>query len=292
MKLNKPYLERSLCAEHSCRMAVKKNDINGSCIAGISIDDAETLLDWIVYNARNAIVAKSAQTKGENIENLGHDRARAMLDDPDVLFGKCGIVQSVTGYQSEMLGIECLYHQMFWLHPQSAFSHTITVLNIPIDDQETVHLKSVLVDPSIRQFEHNHREVDWLGNLQTTGQGRYIARQLFKNGYLFLDDALAQCYVEAQTRTHQIPFDPVTLQTSTASNFFDIQEIINDGIDIRTPSMMKANQPLSDAAIIWQHMRNPLNRFSALSGADIIINPHWQSQSRFQDINLRNNMSP
>lgn len=279
--LVKPDLDRAVRAEQACRAANYHNNKAGSIVAGISIDDAETLLDWMTHNAKNAIISSSYGTSGETIETTGYERAKELLQSPQFVNGKCGICQSVIGYQSEMMGIDVAYHQVYRLHPQSTLSHAMNVLKIPIEDNGQIITQPVLVDTSFRQFYGVQSEIDWAGTLESTPKGKLLADKLLHKGYVLMDQDTAGHYVMSQARNDQIPFNPALLERSSVENDFDIDEIIGYGWDIRTPIMVKAGQPIQDVSIEWDRMKNTSYRASPAALIDsMITNRDWQPQGQ------------
>lgn len=248
--------------EEKLKNALNKNESNNMLTEGISQKDAESLLAWVVQNAReNFIAASNISLKEES------------------LLGFCGFGQGITATTLKNMG---LFPNILNANPtfsKQAGRHAFLTVEIPIkkDNGEVVSI-AYLVDTTYRQF--------FLRNEVTTCYGEYIkdkryggrvaplagywalqmpkgnefAKEILSKGFIELTEENAKIYGDSFTleglerKDHtKVPsrkelitgisgecyrknmIDPITIEEI---DFYD-GEIEERGLNVATPLMLK-----------------------------------------------------
>ncbi len=246
-------INEAASAQRALQDALAHNEQAGATERGITPEQADTLLTWIVQRARN---------------DLFKDDERCM-QTPSTMIRLCGYTQALIGHQAEMMGMKAYYHQANDQSENSKMRHVFNVLKVPIEENDTATSQAFLVDASFRQFFQNDLALfastdnrslispTWGSRLVETPEGKTLADALLSDGYTALTQDNARLYIEAQT------FDkhPVTqelhygewktnnplraLMKNTAENDYMLSELVDSDVDIRTPEMILKDIPLS-----------------------------------------------
>ena len=260
-----PDLNASLEAENALSRALANNRDAGANVSGISAAQADTLMSWVVDNARNALVEKRAKRTGVS----SYDDAFTA----ESVRGRCGLGQALCSLQAETMGMDSQTHQIFKLSPEPGLSHVFSVMNVPVQTPEGVSQKSFLVDTTFRQFfttETDHfagggSQPGWGFQLAQTEEGKQVADALLTKGFIELTPERAALYIGSQsfanktddiaTAVHAPPapqdaFNQLVASSSTELDF-DIDELAD--LDLRTPSLVAQQAPRS--AVIGAHQQ-------------------------------------
>lgn len=143
--------------EEKMKKALIENQINGKLVNGITKDEAEKMLQWVVQAARNVLK--------EYVSDSFKDES---------LLGWCGFGQALTGTTLQELGLE---PNILNANPHIGADtgrHAFLTVEMPIV-QENGEVKNYpyLVDTTFRQF--------FLRNEVTTSQGTFIKDKRFGN---------------------------------------------------------------------------------------------------------------
>lgn len=245
-------VEKARLAQQRLQDVLEHNHNAGVLEEGISADDAETLVEWIVQRARNDLF----ETKTPHL--------------PSAIRGACGYGQSIVGHQAELLDIQTHYHQVANLSDSSLHRHAFNVLEIPVKEEDGhTQNQAFLVDTTFRQFfssthmgihsENGPKVISsWGGSMTQTPEGQETATAILQDGYVKLDQDTARLYVESQTyktnpeseqyeATTWNTDDPLAaLKLSNVENDYDLEEIVGYNADIRTPEMVYNDAALSE----------------------------------------------
>jgi len=162
-------------------------------IDGISLEEANIILNWVIQNARKSLSKHNAQfTKID------------FLDAP--LTGVCGYAQSLTLLPFIELNLEITINNASHF-PNATYRHAFGTVKIPIKHNDKVAIKQYLLDASYRQFfttaECNKGRFYLTNPTQGPSLGYYIcqteegkkfATELLKNGFVELTEENAKMY--------------------------------------------------------------------------------------------------
>lgn len=196
--MDEPEKGKVIEAERRLRKALKTNLENNSLQEGILKEEAELILDWVVYNAR-VYLNKSLSEAGEDIFS-------------STLTGTCGLAQSLTGFPLESMGLDVKPTNIrVCLSPQAG-NHAFLVVKFPIKTKaNTVEEKYYLVDITYKQFclsERCNKTKFFSEDERFKGQctpdpgyfislskkGRNVAAKILKDGYIELTPENAKIY--------------------------------------------------------------------------------------------------
>lgn len=159
---------------------------------GMSLEEARTLLQCVVYNTR------------KNLELDGHPF------ETDSLIGCCGFCQSSSLFPLEELGFSTTVNNV-GNFPNCYCRHAFGTVRLPIKEEEGVYFKSFLIDCSYQQFFliRNCNEGKYLkdglhsGSIASPDAGYFMmqdekccrfARELLENGFVELTEENAKMY--------------------------------------------------------------------------------------------------
>lgn len=191
---------------------------------GITIEEANQYLDWIVYRSRESITR------------------RGIIDANNYSFaGACNPTQQqVTAVMDKVIGCENVHPintENIISHPDSkitkrqystAVRHCVTVVSLPIvDENNIVTYKDFLIDPTFKQFclsencktEKYNLENEYTNKvapdsaffLAETQEGKKLAETLVYSGHTVFDEETAKLYGDAFSKAsigiEGLPFD-------------------------------------------------------------------------------------
>lgn len=250
-------INEAATAQRALQEALVHNEKAGTTERGITPEQADTLLTWMVQRTRNDLFKDD----------------KKCIHTPSATSGACGYTQGLIGYQAEMLGIKTYYHQAAEQSENSIMRHAFNALRIPIEKDGTTTSQPFLVDTTFRQFfqydieqyaSSNNRSImspTWGSRLVETPEGKTLADALLSDGYTALTQDNARLYIEAQTfEKHPVTKElhygewktnsPLrSLMKNTVDNDYDLSEFADWGVDIRTPEMVLENIPLSTLVV-------------------------------------------
>lgn len=189
--------------EKKLRDVLEENKNNGELTNGISKEDAECLLEWVVQNAREMLM-KDFKISEEQFKE-------------DSLAFSCGFGQTLTGYPLRNMGLTpniCNARNVF--HEKAG--HAFLTVAIPIKDENgNIEEKDYLVDTTYKQFfqrEFGARNGDYIkdkefGNRVSETPGYYTLKM--KNGKEFAEELLAKGFAEFTEENAKIYGDSFVL---------------------------------------------------------------------------------
>lgn len=213
--------------EENLKKALNENTKQGKMINGIKENEAESLLEWVVQNAR---------------EGLEKD-SNTSLKDMDLL-GFCGLGQGITGITLQNMGLSPNINNVNPTFGMKTGRHAFVTVNIPIKDEKgNINNKLYLVDTTYRQF--------FLRDEVTTSCGEYIKDKKFGNkvaplagywvlkmekGREFAQELLEKGFIEFTEENAKIYGDGFFLEETERRNYTKIPNKgeIETGIKGRT----------------------------------------------------------
>lgn len=143
--------------EERLKKALNENSKQETLIDGIKENEAESLLEWVVQNAR------------EGLEKISKKSLKEIS-----LLGYCGLGQGITGFTLQNMGLSPNINNVSATFGEKSGRHAFVTVNIPIKDEDgNVNDKLYLVDTTYRQF--------FLRDEVTTSCGEYIKDKKFGN---------------------------------------------------------------------------------------------------------------
>lgn len=143
--------------EEKLKKVLDENTKQEKLIDGIKENEAESLLEWVVQNAREGLIKDS----------------NTSLKEMDLL-GVCGLGQGITGITLQNMGLSPNINNVNPTFGMKTGRHAFVTVNIPIKDEEgNTNNKLYLVDTTYRQF--------FLRDEVTTSCGEYIKDKKFGN---------------------------------------------------------------------------------------------------------------
>lgn len=121
--------------EEKLKQVLEVNESNGSTSIGIREQEAISLLEWTVQNARIGL----AKSENEDIAD-------------ESLLGTCGLGQGITGTTLKNMGLSPYIINACPTLAKNGFNHAYVVVDIPIQQNESIQNKSYLIDTTVRQF--------------------------------------------------------------------------------------------------------------------------------------------
>ena len=194
------FIEQSKIAdkEYKLLQVIDKNKNSDKLVDGIKTKDAETLLEWVVQNAREGL-------KGD--EDIYEDS----------LQGCCGLGQAITGFTLKNMGLDpniCNARECF----DGSAGHGFVTVKMPIkQDDGTLSEKRYLVDATYRQFflrESGGVVNEFIkdkryGNKVVANAGYYTLQM--DGGEEFADELLSEGYIELTEENAKIYGDSFVL---------------------------------------------------------------------------------
>lgn len=298
-EVSMPSAQEALSAEKSLHCILEENQ-NSVLNDGLTSEEADTLLKWMVYKTRKAIANFINITPDTNCDDPCDDNQIANTLSEDSFSGYCGYGQQLIGLQAEMLGIETHYHQtsILGLNRHHAFSTLI----IPVKNKEgQIELKNFLVDTTFKQFFQNdfdNRQPSWGSQLVATKEGKEVALQILRHGYIEMTPKVAQLYLEAGRRDNQNPaistqmtdwLDILSIDSDT-KGFDSIATSAVRIFDIRPPSM--ATEPSSIEKMDMLHTQrlsllpkqNPVSQMQTVAGNNFKKRSGWETSIANQSV--------
>ena len=205
-------LSRLADKEEKLKEALKQNESEGKLVEGISKEDAESVLEWVVQNARAMLIKDYKMTKEE-------------FQKEESLRGCCGYGQALTGFPLIHMGLTpntCNTRNVF----DENSAHAFLTVEIPVkDEQGTVTEKEYLVDTTYRQFYDRtllKREGYYIkdknfGNKVSETPGYYTLKM--KNGKEFAEELLAKGFVELTEENAKMYGDSFVLSHQTRKDY-------------------------------------------------------------------------
>lgn len=176
----------------------KVAEIEHKIFSGVTQEEAELFLDFMVYNSRMA---------------FNYNNSINVLDYS--FRGQCGNMANLNRFLLEKIGLP--YHQFNIGHVVSedkALMHELVMVSIPIIDGDETVVKNFLIDPSFRQFfiKENCDIKEYYGGkkgniwkaapsagyfFNLSSYGRNLASSLIRNGYMEMTTENVKCYFDA-----------------------------------------------------------------------------------------------
>lgn len=189
--------------EEKLKKALNENLKQETLTDGIKENEAESLLEWVVQNAREGL-EKTAKKSLKEISLLGY----------------CGLGQGITGFTLQNMGLSPNINNVGTSFGEKAGRHAFLTVNIPIMDEDgKVNDKLYLVDTTYRQF--------FLRDEVTTSCGEYIKDKKFgnkvapfagywvlkmQNGRAFAEELLEKGFIEFSEENAKIYGDGFVLE--------------------------------------------------------------------------------
>ncbi len=292
--------------EEKLKSVLNQNQSAQSLVAGIEEKEAEMLLQWVVQNAREGLVS-------------GNDVS--VIKDMK-LGGYCGLGQGITGYTLENMGLSPNISNAYENFEGS--QHSFVTVEIPISGpNREVHNKLYLVDTTYRQFFVREQQVGDYGYIKDKRFGNKVApiagywaiqmphgiefsEKVLADGYIELTEENAKIYgdsfaLEAKPRKDntKVP-NPDELVTGIDGKTY-IQRLLDpalqreidfsrryfemDGINIKTPSMKKAEMSTTELKGRKDKGENmAISYLTILSNQRLI--PELFSDKRWQELSI------
>lgn len=194
------------------------------------------------------------------------------MQTPLSVQGACGLAQGITAHQADTFRLDNYCHQVSDVSDDSHMRHAFNVIDIPVEENGKAQIKPYLVDVSFRQFfDHEFCYISnpksknkvtqgpsWGANLVKTPEGKDLADSILRDGYAPLTKETARLYVESQTfkrSDDQTTLTPTEWRTNThvldlredtSENDYLLSEMVEWGVDIRTPKMVLNDEPLEN----------------------------------------------
>ena len=258
--LTPPPLAQAIAAEEALRAANATNKKAGALVAGISPEQAETLLAWMVHRTRMRLLPRDIAPESTE--------AKEWFSDPYRLYPRCGVGRDAIGVMAQQLGITAYSHQLADVKSLSigSFMHAFSVVTFPMQQPDgAVALAPYLVDTTLRQFfatekDAYFRHPTWGAQMAKSDAGQALGDQLLLHGFAPLTPHNAEIYV-ASSQIHPLTHewhpevDPhlVDILTEEANKFKGPREIEADDARFYPPSGARANTvappPQPDAQI-------------------------------------------
>lgn len=236
-------LEKSCEIAEKLRNVVKVNNGANKLVAGITFEEAETLLKTVIGYTRNELQKES--------KKYNRDFSK------DSLAGVCGEAQLYSIYPFYALGLPVTINNTQAFPEVNIGYHSYGTVSFPIFNLGKIEMITFLVDTSYRQFFTSkacHRGM-YIGNKKSSPdpgyfvckseEGKKFSKELLKNGYIILTPQNAYLYGHGFSNSLasikagedvNVVVDPNTyLQTIfESSEYFDfseqaIVEMVNDG---------------------------------------------------------------
>ena len=213
--------------EEKLRKALDENIEQNTLNNGIKESEAQSLLEWVVQNAR---------------EGLEKD-SKIPFKDMDLL-GNCGLGQGITGVTLQNMGLEPNINNTRPTFSNNAGRHAFVTVNIPIKSEEgNVNNKLYLIDTTYRQF--------FLRDEFTTSCGEYIKDKKFgnkvapfagywvlkmENGRDFAQELLEKGFIEFTEENAKIYGDGFVLEEKERKDYAKVptKKEIETGINGKT----------------------------------------------------------
>lgn len=196
--------------EQKLKKALNENRNSNKITNGINERETESLLEWVVQNAREALEM--------NVDESLKDAS---------LLGCCGMGQGITGITLQNMGLE---PRILNANPNldtKAGPHSFVVVEIPIVQKDgKVNNKPYLVDTTYRQF--------FLRNEVTTSCGEYIKDKKFGDrvaplagywllhmpgGKQFAEEILSKGFVELTEKSAKLYGDSFSLEEKEREDY-------------------------------------------------------------------------
>ena len=180
---------------------------NESLVDGISLEEAEILLGWVVKNAVDAIVDDAGSLSKNNMAS------------------SCYFAQAVTAFPFITAGLPCtinntkyfvgLKELMFSYISSSAINHPFITASLPVKIGDTIIMKRYLIDITYKQFftadncnkgvYSDDKTPDPGYFVCQTKEGIEFATELLRKGYIELTAKNANIYGSAFSSASQEP---------------------------------------------------------------------------------------
>lgn len=196
--------------EEKLKKAINENNHNNMLNKGINKDEAESLLQWVVQNAREALIKENDEP----------------LKDADLL-GWCGFGQGVTAITLQNMGLAPNILNANPTLNDKTGRHAFLAVEIPIvQSNGNINNIPYLVDTTYRQF--------FLRNEVTTSCGEYIKDKRFGNrvaplagywllqmprGKQFAETILSKGFIELTEENAKLYGDSFTLEAANRKDY-------------------------------------------------------------------------
>lgn len=204
-QLAPPPLDEAVAAEQALAVALAKNRDAEKVVAGMTAEQAETLLSWIVIQARSSLLTweRKASQFGTNCHS-----PVSLFSVPDEMAGRCPEATEAVALLCQLLGLTHFTHHADFLGQQLKMQnregHVFATVEMPVvDAQGVAHLQSYLVDPTFQQFFARDRLEwgdSWVQLLYDTPEGKQLADTLVRDGYMALTPQRAAVHLGANMR--------------------------------------------------------------------------------------------
>lgn len=185
--------------------AIRNNKVEEKLVDGITEEESETILKWVLGNTREALGKDSIRKGEENLQDAS-------------MQGACGHSQAIIGTQLKDLLLETSTNNV---HSSIAegVSHAYSVAIFPIKNVNKVFYKPYLIDATFRQFfqrywqEHPFASYNrFLPPYNDTPRAGYFL-SLTKEGRAFSETLLRDGFIELNERNAKIYGDAFVLET-------------------------------------------------------------------------------
>ena len=273
--------------EQKLQEALLKNELANSLISGITTQEAEQLLEWVVQNARNGLFL---------------DGKKSTIDSS--LSGYCGLGQAITGLTLLNMGLSPNIVNASTIF--NSGGHAFIVTGIPIKDEtKVIDEKLYLVDTTYRQFflrENNifYNSTQYIrdkryGNKVAPSEGYWVlqvdggkdfSKELLSKGFIAFTEENAKIYGDSfvlssrrRKKNSRVPrkselVSGITgkqyinriLDSHMHSKLINYEEDMYDyEINIVTPLMQKEeinqyNSPISSSIDLSKFLRSPIDK--------------------------------
>lgn len=189
--LEPPDMDAVAKAEISLALAQSSNDSGHA--PGITLQDAETLLKWIVAISRQRLQADLPP----------HN---TLEDASGILGGRCSLAQSQASHMAEMLRLDTrrLASSDFY-HDHDPMTHRFVIATLPVIQPDfTVRAEHYVIDTSFRQFfspPPTAAEEEWKAQnpgyaITRNPQGCILADMILLDGFFKLTEERAKLYLD------------------------------------------------------------------------------------------------
>ncbi len=259
--------------EEKLRRALESNANSEVLKAGISEEEAKSLLEWVVQNAREGFMVQPEEYKYREFNIF-----------EESLSGCCGLGQGITAYTLINMGLSPDVVNVSQVMEKRC-GHSLLIVDIPIQQENIAQNKSYLVDTTFRQFftrdESTNSRREYIkdkrfGNRVASQPGYWmlqmkngeeLARQILESGFVELTEENAKMYGDCFVLSEKERRDPTKVPSKKelqlpTTGWQYIQNIKNpqlqqeidyteeelEGykINIKTPLMQKLEMNLSE----------------------------------------------
>lgn len=245
-ELKAPDLATAVEAQCALAEVATRNAQAKKIVAGVTPEQAETLLAWMVHQTRRGIL---------DLERAQKPHSK-LVASPVVFYGdalgvsgNCQDAAAMTHTQAKALGLGVAYHHTQSLTDSNEDHHAFCIVRIPVAEHENVEERPYLVDTTFRQFFHPDTFAEWGKKMLQFPAGKLLADQLLSKGTTALTPQSAMLYIGTHALDEYAELDRDNIvnalsQSSTFPNHWFDHKAHRYDVDLRTPAMVAQGAPV------------------------------------------------